>query len=508
MDAAYLIRRAARHAPDAVAVDDGSVVLTLSCMASRAERFANALDESGVSPGAAVALLSGNRSQYVEADVGIAFARRVRVALNARLHLDDHRYVVGDAEVAVLIHDAEFEAEAAVLRDEFGLLTICFDAPSAGSPSIYYEDMIARASGASVVRAGPSDDHEPAWITYTSGTTGRPKGIILSHASIREVAFSLLGELQPVKQEELIVLTQALSHGSGYWVLPALASKAGVYVAKTFDPDEVCAVSKRANVRTLKCVPAMLPPLIEAAADFDYETVVYGASPISQPVLASALERFGPVLVQIYGQSEAPVTLTCLKKEDHLGDGDRRFTAGRPFRTVGVEVWNEDGIPLGPGEEGEVVVTGAHLMSGYLGMREETSAVFRDGWLLTRDVGMMDERGFLQLLGRRDEMIISGGYNVSPREVENVLSRYPGVEEVAVTGVPDERWGSAIAAVVKMVPGSHATAHELMDFARPRLTFRAPKHVAFVDSIPKNPYGKVDRMKVAEAIRIQNEVAR
>jgi fatty-acyl-CoA synthase len=408
--------------------------------------------------------------------------------------------VVADAGVTLLVHSAEFETEAAALRDEFGLLTVCLDKPATGSPSLHYEDLIERSSGTSILRAGPNDDEDPAWITYTSGTTGRPKGIVLSHRSIREVALNLLLELRPVRQGELLVLPQPLSHGAGYWVLPALASGAGVYVTKQFDAGEVCAVSKRANVRTLKCVPAMLPPLLESAADFEYETVIYGASPMPQPVLAAALERFGPVLMQIYGQSEAPVTLTCLKKEDHL-DNDRRFSAGRAFQAVGVEVWNEEGRLVRPGVEGEVAVTGAHLMSGYLGMEEETNDVSHDGWILTRDMGVMDEHGFLRLLGRRDEIIISGGYNISPREVENILAQYPGVEEVAVAGVPDERWGSVVAAAVKMESGIVATAQEMIDFARPRLTFRAPKHVAFVEAIPKTAYGKVDRAKLAEAIQ-------
>jgi fatty-acyl-CoA synthase len=502
MDVAYLVRRAARTWPDAVGAEDGSGRRTLAAISERAERFANALDSFGVPPSAGVAILSTNRVEYVEVDVAIAFARRVRVALNMRLHLDDHRFVIGDAGVAVLIHSGEYEEEANALAEEFGILTISLDRPSRGSSSRYYEDVISESTAASVVRNSTGGDEGAAWITYTAGTTGRPKGIVLSQRSIREVAFNLLVEFGPVAPGDLIVLPQPLSHGAGYWVMPYLISGAGVYVTKKFDPDEVYAVSERPNVRTLKCVPAMLPPLIESSGKLGYESVIYGASPIPQPVLSAALDRFGPVLVQIYGQSEAPITITCLRKEDHVGDDDSRFSAGRPFRSVGVEVWDDDGHALPPGEEGEVAVTGSHLMSGYLGLEAETAAVARDGWILTRDMGMFDDRGFLRLLGRRDEMIISGGYNISPREVENVLSQYPGVEEVAVVGVPDDRWGSAVSAAVKMMGGASATDEQLIEFARPRLTFRVPRQVAFVESIPKTPYGKVDRRKLLAAIAV------
>jgi fatty-acyl-CoA synthase len=505
IDLPFLIRRAARCFGDSVAADDGIRAATLGEAVARAERVANALDDEGIPPGACVGILSENRSAYVEADLAIALGRRVRVALNARLHLEDHRYVAADCGMRVLVHSARFAEEAEALQEEFGLRTVSFD-DSEAAGGAGFEELAERGRPAAVQRPGSPED--PAWITYTSGTTGRPKGIVLSHRSIREVALNLLLEFGPVEPGELLVLPQPLSHGAGYWVLPCLISGAGVYVMRKFDPDETCIVSERPNVRTLKCVPAMLPPLIEGPGSFGYETIIYGASPMPQPVLTAALDRFGPVLVQVYGQSEAPVTITCLGKEDHLGDGPQRFSAGRPFRAVGVEVWDEEGLPLPPGSEGEVAVTGSHLMSGYLGMDEETAAVFRDGWLLTRDMGMFDERGFLRLLGRRDEMIISGGYNISPREVENVLSQFPGVEEVAVVGIPDQRWGSVVGAAVKMVAGVSATSEQLIDFAKPRLTFRAPRHVAFVEAIPKTPYGKVDRPRLLQAIGTHLETAR
>lgn len=501
-DGAARIRNAADRHPHVVAADDGLRSLSLGEVVDRGERFANALESLGVTPGTAIGVLSENRVAYVEADLGIAFARGVRVALNARLHVEDHRFVAGDSGMRVLIHSERFAEQAAALRDD-GVLTISLD----GSASADFEQLLAAATPTRVERAGEIED--AAWITYTSGTTGKPKGVVLSHRAIAEVARNLLAEFGPVSPGHVIVLPQPLSHGAGYFVLPWLSSGAGLYVMREFDPAEVFAVGARSETTILKCVPAMLPPLLEhrGAVPFDYSGVIYGASPISRPVLAESLERFGPILSQIYGQSEAPVTITCLPKGDHL-DPARQFSAGRAFDRVRVEIRSPEGEKLPPGDVGEVAVTGPHLMTAYHGLPDATSAVFRDGWIMTRDVGFLDEAGYVHLRGRSDEMIISGGYNISPREVEIALGEYPGVEEVAVAGVPDAAWGTAVTAMVKFRNGVSASPAELTVFAKSRLGFRTPKFVSVVEAIPKNAYGKVDRTAVVASMRAARDLER
>lgn len=494
MDIAYLLRRAARQFPSMPAVDDGRVRRSLDALVDRAERLANAFDALGVPAGASVGLLSENRSEYVEADAAIALGRRTRVALNARLHLDDFRYVAADSDMRLLLHSAGHNEAAIALRDEFGMETISFD-PDGGSP--WYERLIDGADASARVRSTVPE--EPAWLTYTSGTTGRPKGVVLSHRSVREVAFNLLVELGPVTPGQQLVLTQALSHGAGYFTLPYLLSGAGLYVQQSFDPDQVWALSDRDEMRTLKVVPAMLPQLLDAdTGSWGYDTVIYGASHIPEPVLEAALDRFGPSLVQIYGQTEAPVTITCLHRFDHLLD-DARRSAGRPWRTVAVEV-RDDGVEVAPGDLGEIYVRGPHLMTGYLGMPEATSEVFVDGWIRTKDMARRDERGFIYLQGRNDEMINSGGQNIAPREVEDVLASHQVVDEVVVLGLPDPKWGSAVTAVVRQRPGEQIEAEELIAFARPRLGIRTPKQVLFATEIPRTPYGKIDRTALLEQV--------
>jgi len=499
MDVAYLLRRAAKEFPHSPAVDDGARWLTHEALLSRAERLANALDDLGVAEGASVGILCENRSEYLEADAAIALGRRVRVALNARLHLDDHRFVAVDSAMRVLFHSREHAASAAALREELGLITISFDEGDEVSP--WYETLLEAAPGGTRVRS--TDVEGAAWITYTSGTTGRPKGIVLSHRAIREVSVNLLSELGPPEAGEQIVLTQALSHGAGYFPLPYLLCGAGVYVMKKFDPEETWALSTRDNVRTLKLVPAMLPPLVEhSGRHWGYDSIVYGASSIPQPVLERSLDRFGPSLVQVYGQSEAPVTLTCLHKQDHLLR-DARLSAGRPWRRVQVEVRDGDGQVVEPGEVGEVCVRGPHLMSEYHQNPEATKAVFVDGWIHTNDMARTDAAGFVYLQGRKDEMINSGGYNIAPREVEDVLVNNSGVQEAVVLGMPDERWGSAVTAVVQAKPAAQLTGDELIAFARPRLGMRTPKRVVFLDEIPRTPYGKVDRVALRTRLEAQ-----
>lgn len=504
VDLSYLMRRAASSFPDQIAILDGETVLSMRAMVRQAERFANALEGLGVAPGTRVALLSENRWEYVVADLALILGRYVRVALNARLDIGNHEQVLADAGVGVLIHSAGFAPEAIVLRDRLGVRTICFDADGSGA---HFSALAESASDRPVTRRGENED--AAWITYTAGTTGKPKGVVLSRRAIREVAFNLLLELGPVAPGGRIMLPQALSHGAGYFTLPWLLSGAGVRIFRSFDPAEVVTIGAAEPGSLFKCVPAMLSPIIAESRSCDprFGSIVYGASPISRAVLEASLDRFGPILTQIYGQSEAPATLTCLKPADHLGSGDERFSAGRPWRSVAIEIRDADGRALPPGEAGEVVISGPHMMTGYHGLPERTAEVMRNGWIATRDRGVIDERGFVHLRGRMDDMIISGGYNIAPKEVEDALCGLAAIEDVSVIGIPDARWGTAVAAAVTLKPGAAQTIDQVIAFAKPLLGFRAPKVVRIVEAIPRTPYGKVDRTALTALLSDEQEQA-
>lgn len=495
MDVPYMVRRAARQHAGEIAVSDGVREVTTRELVDDAERFANHLDATGVPAAAAVGVLSENRIEYPTVDLGIALARRVRVALNARLSIDDFRLALSDCDARVLVHSGRFSEQAAQLREELSLRTICLDEQD-GGPSESYRAALAACDATAVLR--DADAEQPAWISYTSGTTGRAKGVVLSHRALRAVSLNLMLEFGPRRPGESVVLPQPFSHGAGYFLLPFLLGGGGVYMMERFDPELAARLGESQRYRTLKLVPAMIPPLLElpGATRLGYDSIVYGAAPISAPVLDAALERFGPVLVQIYGQSEAPVTLTRLGKQDHLGDGEQRMSAGRPWTSVAAEVRDADGRSLPPGEIGELTVRGPHHMSGYLGLPDATAEVMRDGWIWTKDMARIDERGYVYLLGRQDEMINTGGFNVSPREVERVLADVAAVSECVVVGVEHPRWGTAINAVVSLRERGALSAEQLAEVVRPRLTFRTPKRIVFVDHVPRNAYGKADRAAI------------
>jgi acyl-CoA synthetase (AMP-forming)/AMP-acid ligase II len=304
---------------------------------------------------------------------------------------------------------------------------------------------------------------------------------------------NVLLELGPVEPGASILLPQALSHGAGYFVLPYLVAGGSLRLMSRFDPDRAIHIGGIERVTTLKLVPTMLRDLVDATVSSPFETIIYGAAPMATPQLELALERLGPVLAQIYGQSEAPVTITHLSKADHAQPGPHRASAGRPWRSVKVEVVRPDGEPTDPGELGEVVVRGGHLMTGYHERPDLTNEVLRGGFLWTHDMAVVDELGFVYLMGRNDEMINSGGFNIAPKEIEDVLAGHPGVKECVVVGVPDPRWGEAVTAYVVRAPGTEVTEQELRHFTTAPLGFRRPKTVVFVTALPRTPYGKIDR---------------
>lgn len=496
MDVPYLVRRAVRERPKAPAVFCDGRERTYEELDARAQRLANGLRRLGLHHQDRVAVLLENRVEYPEVDVALAYGGFVRVALNVRLGIEDFRYTLADSGARAIVTEARFDAEVAQFVEELDLHWIRVGPDDRSTPGHAYEDLIATASSQRVELSDQTD--LPAWISYTSGSTGRPKGVVLSHRALGRVAMNIMMELGPVTGASSILLTQPLSHGSGFFVLPYFAAGARVGVMSRFDPDEALRLGRDQHIGSLKLVPTMLNELVKADGRSTFDTIIYGAAPISEPQLETALERFGSLFVQIYGQTEAPVTITVLHKEDHKRPGPHRRSAGRPWRSVEVEVLHADGARAAPGELGELVVRSDHLMDGYFGQPELTADTLRDGWLWTRDMALVDDEGYIHLRGRRDEMINSGGYNIAPKEVEDVLARHPAVDECAVVDVPHPKWGQAVHAYVALRPGTEVSERELRDFCKPVLGFRRPQSIAFVEALPRSAYGKVDRARLQE----------
>lgn len=490
-----LFVRAIREYSDSTAVQHRSRRRTFGELGDRAARLANGLRSAGLVDGSAVAVLLPNDLCYPEVDVALAVGGFVRVALNVRLTGDELSYIVDDCGAGALITTSEYDQVAGELVDRHQLVWIRLgaDGEARAQP---YEDLISRSSNE--IPMIERDHGAPAWISYTSGTTGRPKGVVLSHGSLAQVAFNIMIELGPIRAGKSILLPQPLSHGAGFFVLPYLLAGGTVHIMSGFDPEEAMAIGRREDVNTLKLVPAMLADVVsETDGPSPFDTIIYGAAPIAASQLDQALDRFGPILVQIYGQSEAPVTLTVLHKEDHVHDDGRAASAGRVWRTVDARVVGEDGNDVGTGDLGELVIRGPHLMDGYHGLPNRTAEVLKGGWLWTRDLAKMDASGFVYLQGRMDEMINSGGFNIAPKEVENAVATHPAVDECVAVGRADDRFGELVHVFVTARDGRDIDVESLIDFCREPLGFRRPRSVTVLDKFPRTAYGKVDRSQLA-----------
>jgi acyl-CoA synthetase (AMP-forming)/AMP-acid ligase II len=438
-------------------------------------------------------ILMRNRLEYPEIDLGIVTGGFIRVALNVRLQLADHVTVAADCAARVLFSDPSTDGVAAELVDKLGLLwiRIADEGPRPDTKHHDYETLIR--SSPIWPATEPPDSQSIAWISYTSGTTGTPKGVELSHRAIQEVARNITLAFGPASCAKGILLPQPVSHGAGYFVLPYLAAGGTVHLMSRWDPHEAVTIGRDEHLATLKCVPDMLNSMVNQDVDATFSTVIYGAAPMRTAHLEAALARYGPIMTQIYGQTEAPATITLLSKADHARPGAHRGSVGRTWPYVAGEVCDPDGHVLPIGEIGELAVRAPQMMSGYHRRPEATAEVIRGGWLWTRDMASRDEDGYLYLHGRSDDMINSGGYNIAPREVEDVILTHPAVQDVCVIGVDDARWGQTVMAYLVLRDGAPLTAAEVETFCRARLGFRRPRRLAFLPELPRNGYGKIDR---------------
>jgi acyl-CoA synthetase (AMP-forming)/AMP-acid ligase II len=360
------------------------------------------------------------------------------------------------------------------------------------------ERLLAAESGAPPARVPTELD--VARLRYTSGTTGRPKAAVLTHGCALASLRNLLAELHELGPADTIAHVAPLTHASEALLAPAFWRGARSLLCRDFEPAALRELIHREQVTTIFLVPTMIASLVEAAGRPDafasLRTVVYGAAPIADDVLVRALGSFGPVLLQIYGLSECPFPITTLRKEDHR-DPALRATCGLPTTLNEIRVLDGEGRPLLPGEVGTIAVRGPQLMREYWCDPEATAAALVDGWLRTGDLGRMDDAGFLTLVDRSDDVIISGGFNVYPREVEVVLEAHPAVAEAAVVGIPHPRWGRGVAAWVVCKPAAAAGEQELIDFCRARLAgYKKPLQITFVPALPKSSTGKLLRREL------------
>ena len=497
------VRRAARCYADHVAAICDGEQRSHGEIDERSSRFANALLARGLAPGERVIVLLDNSIRCIEVDFALAKAALVRVSLNPRVTAPELEYIVQDAEPSAIVYGSNFTALIApVIASAKGIVQLVrvaeAAAPQCCLEAIDYEDVLASSSAAAPDVAATEDDLHS--IAYTSGSTGKPKGVMLTHRAIVHVAYNVLLELGPERPCEKVLLLQPLSHGSAYFVLAYYMRGCAIVLMRQFSAQRAADLVRRLEIETVKLVPTMLQRLLDVPGldrmPFPrLRQIVYGGSHISTDVLGRAIAVFGPRLAQHYGQTEAPSTITLMPRHEHTPENlvsGLLFSAGRPWATVDARIANEAGAEVPCGEIGELIVRAPHVMVGYWKRPDLSAAAVRNGWLHTNDLGRMDERGFVYLLGRKDEMIISGGFNIAPREVEDALCNHPAVVEAAVLGKPDKEWGQIVVAFV-CARDKSVTQEQLSEFTRPALGYKRPKEITIVDELPKNPNGKIDK---------------
>ena len=482
MQIGALIQRAAQQFGDAPCLTEGERTLSFRDLDLATNRLANALRDRGLKAGDRVSIILPNSIDCLIAYYATAKAGLVRVQLNTRETLENHLYKIGDSGSRGVIH-ADIEGVTA-------------------------DVLIGRAELKQMITNGRPEDFceyrdldAPFRLGYTGGTTGKSKAVTLTtRTDLVELSAFLTDLLPELRSGDKFLHAAPIAHASGAFFLPSLVRGVHSIVMTKFDAGECLELAERTQAAFTFLVPTMIAMLLEepriAEVRIAFKRIAYGAASIAPSLMDRAEARFGRCFVQCYGQAESPMCITYLAPEDH----DRRGSCGRPFTVVEAAIVDEQDNRLPPGERGEIVCRGPQTMAYYWNRPEQTAEAFRNGWLHTGDVGVMDKDGFFYLVDRKNDLIISGGYNVYPREVEDVLLAFPGVVEAAVVGLPDERWGEKVVAVVAGQAG--LDTEKLMEHARANLAnFKRPKDILIWPELPKSGANKILRRTVRDRLQ-------
>jgi len=493
--ALWLYRSAQSHAALPAIASGPRVVASYGDLAGRAARLAGALRERfSLKVGDRVAIAAKNSPEYIVLLYGIWHAGLAAVPANAKLHGAELGYILEHSGARVCFASLGIDTDIASYAPKSLERLIAIG--SAEYEALFTADPIE------VVPRGPDD---LAWLFYTSGTTGRPKGAMLTHRNLAVASDAYVTEVDRVTQGDAIMHAAPMSHGSGLYIMPHV-TRLGVQVVPEgggFEPEEVFASFNAWPRVSMFAAPTMIKRLAACPAQCRTEnirTIIWGGAPMYVEDALAALDRFGPRLAQIYGQGESPMTITTLSKQD-IADRDhprwreRLASAGKPYSCVKVVVADRQDCAVAAGDPGEILCRGEVVMAGYWRNEDASATSLRGGWLHTGDVGAFDVEGYLHLKDRSKDLIISGGSNIYPREVEEVLLTHPQVHEVSVIGRPDPEWGETVVAyVVGQATPAALDALCLQRIAR----FKRPKNYVFVKMLPKNNYGKILKTELRE----------
>jgi acyl-CoA synthetase (AMP-forming)/AMP-acid ligase II len=498
---ADLVERSSRRFAQRVAVVDGGRMLTFAEVGDRSARLANALIGLVPSAGSRVAVLMSNRLEFVEADFAIARAGKVKAPINPRLTDDERSFILSNCGAEIVLTEQSEVERVQSLRHELPGLKHIVVVDQQDS----YGNLLANASARSPSVA--IDPDQPSMILHTSGTTGRPKGATTSQRSRLASTFNMLLDEFSADERDGMVHVAPMSHGSGSKILAYFIRGARNITLNRFDPGMFFSAVTQAGGTSTFVVPTMIRMLLDApelkSTDLSgIRNITYGGAPMPAALAEEALAAFGPVLTQVYGSCEAPHPVTVLSKNDHVDERHVHLSsAGRPAVGVQIRIVNGDGQDVPIGEPGEVWIRGENLMSGYWADAEATRQVFSDGWYRSGDIGQLSPSGFMSIVGREREMLISGGLNVYPAEVEAVLHRHDGISEAAVFGIPDQMWGEVVTAAIVTRSGCTPSEEDIVRHCKDSLAgYKLPRRIIFVDVLPKGSTGKVSKLELVEIV--------
>lgn len=488
--------------PDRTAFIDGDQTLTFAQLGRQIGHAISAFRQLGLVRGDGVMQLSGNRTE-VFVTMAAAYLMGLRsVTLHAMGGLEDHAYIVEDAQPKLFISEPAHLERMKELRRRGGDSIQWFSHGECSGFNDFWKTAMAldpaplfsQATSVDIIR-----------LAYTGGTTGKPKGVMLANRSVWMQAVLLMAA-RGMRPGMRVLCPTPISHGAGAMIVPTLAMGGTFILQRGFDPDRFIDAVEQYRVGAAFLVPTMIYKLLDhprcVTADFSsFELLSYGASPMTPARIREAIERFGPVLAQSYGQTECPSNILHLTTEDHIRtDVDVLASAGMPYPGVTVALLDDQDEPVAQGDVGELCVRSPLVMDGYWNQPALTELALRGGWLHTGDMARRDKHGYYYLVDRKKDMIISGGFNVYPKEVEDVIAQHPAVASVAVIGVPDDRWGEAVKAVVVLRPSAQVSEVALQDCVRAaKGAVCTPKTIDFVVALPLTGLGKPDK----KALRAQ-----
>jgi fatty-acyl-CoA synthase len=490
---ALIVEALTRH-PERAAFIQGDDSVSYAEAADRTSRIRAVLEGNGSTKGSCIGALSANSPDVWLVQAAAYLSGAMYTGLHALGSVDDHVQLCEDAEVDILVvHPkfadvgAEIVARAASVKH---LLTL--------GPADVGEDLLALCAQVEpkTLTRGDAEEEDIAWLQYTGGTTGRPKAAMISHRAMVQQAFTLIASHRLPLDPRTLIATP-ITHAGVLPVLPTLLRGGTVVLQAGFNPEQWLAAVQTHRINYVFTIPTLLYALLDHGGldRFDLsslETVVYGASPMSPARIDDAQEAFGPILLQGYGQTECVGMATCLLPSEH--DPANRTSCGRAVAGALVEVLDEDGQTVPDGTVGEICVRSRSVMSGYWKRPAETAEVLRNGWLRTGDMAYRSDAGFFHIVDRKKDMVISGGFNIYPREIEDVLADDPSVSMAAVIGVPDPKWGEAVKAFVVPRPGATPDTDALIASVRARKgPHHAPKSIEVVDQLPLTKVGKIDK---------------